>query len=363
MTALINDYLNSQTKKTVITGKIETYLQERLAQDGYWQQGGYFSFAEKIENLIQLGLIRPVKASGLNGRQPPLYEKYRLVKKRDTLDQATRQKLLTQYHPQIKTTHYLTHGQDYYADKPYLQKLDSFLKQHQDFASWSLITANERSFQIFHNEKWLLSRHGHLFGQRTGLSLATLRCYQTSEPFFYYPVSIPKGTKEIKVLIVENKDTFFSLKELFQQGIYTWADYVFSLLIYGEGRKIQKSFRFYEELGEYQKYQADFYYFGDLDPEGIRIWYDLQKEYGLAIKPFTLFYQVLFEKCGQKAPSLSAGEKAGQRYSKKAIKAFLNHFEQNLAIGIRQMLAEKKYLPQEGLHYVLLKELAEKQKS
>jgi hypothetical protein len=362
MTALINEYLNSQTKKTVVTGAIETYLQEVLGQRGYWQkEGGYPSFAEKMETLIQLGVISPVKASGLNGRQPPLYEKYRLVKKKDTLDQATRQKLLTQYHPQINMTHYLTHGQDYQVDKPYLQKLDSFLKQYQDFAFWPLITANERSFQIFHNEKWLLSKHGHLFCQRTGLSLAALRCYQTSEPFFYYPVSIPRGTEEIKVLIVENKDTFFSLKGLFQQGIYTWADYVFSLLIYGEGRKIQKSFRFYEELREYQNYQAAFYYFGDLDPEGIRIWYDLQKEYGLAIKPFTLFYQVLFEKYGQKAPSLSAGKKAGQRYSKKAIRAFSTYFEQNLATGIRQMLVEKKYLPQEGLHYVLLKELAEKQ--
>ena len=362
ITSLINDYLNSQTKKQVVTREIETYLQEVLGQIGYWQkEGGYPSFAEKIEILIQLGMIDPVKASGLNGKQPPLYEKYRIVKQKDTLDQVTRQKLLTGYDPQIKTAYYSTHGKDYQEDEPYLAKLDSFLKQHQNFASWSLITANERSFQVFHNEKWLLSRHGHLFCQRTGLSLAALRCYQTSEPFFYYPVSIPRGTNKIKVLIVENKDTFFSLKGLFQQGIHTWGGHIFSLLIYGEGRKIQKSFRFYEELGEYQNYQADFYYFGDLDPEGIRIWYDLQKEYGLTIKPFTLFYQVLFEKYGQNAPSLSAGKKTGQRYSEKAIKAFLSYFAQDLATGIRQMLAEKKYLPQEGLHYVLLKELAEKQ--
>ncbi|MDD2497176.1 MAG: DUF2220 family protein [Desulfitobacteriaceae bacterium] len=358
--SLINDYLNSQTKKQIITREIENYLAKVLGQDVYWQQGGYSSFVEKIEALMQSGIISPVKTSGLNGRQPPLYEKYRIRKSEDILDSMTRQKLLTGYHPQINTAYYSIHSKDYQADEPYLAKLDSFLKQHSDFASWPMITANERSFQIFHNEKWLLSKQGHLFCQRTGLSLTTLHCYQTSEPFFYYPVSIPRGTKEIKVLIVENKDTFFSLKGLFQQGLNTWADNRFSLLIYGEGRKIQKSFSFYEELGEYQNYQAAFYYFGDLDPEGIRIWYDLQKEYRLIIKPFTLFYQVLFERYGDKAPTLSAGKKAGQRYSEKAIKAFLNHFDPCLGAGIRQMLAEKRYLPQEGLDYVLLKELAVK---
>ncbi|MDK2889114.1 MAG: hypothetical protein PWP72_1992 [Thermoanaerobacter sp.] len=358
--SLIDGYINRQTKKQVVTREIENHLIKVLSQDGYWKQGGYHSFAESIENLAQQGIISPVKASGFNGRQPPIYEKYRIAVKNDGPDRATRQKLLTWYHPQINTAHYLTHFKDYKEDEPYLTRLDSFLKRHKDFASWPMITANERSFQIFHDEKWLLSSRGRLFCQRTGLSLDALRCYQTYEPFFYYPAGMPVNTDKINVLIVENKDTFFSLKGLFQQGINTWDGCAFSLLIYGEGRKIQKSFSFFGELGQYRNYRADFYYFGDLDPEGILIWHDLQREYGFSVKPFTLFYNALFDRYWENAPPLIDGKKAGQKYSEEAIKAFLAYFDKRRSAGILQMLEEKKYLPQEGLNYVLLKELAGK---
>jgi hypothetical protein len=331
-----------------------------LSQEGYWKQGGYYSFAESIEKLTQQEFISPVKASGLNGLNPPLYEKYRIAVKRDEPDGATKQKLLTWYHPQINTAHYLTHFTDYQEDEPYLTRLDSFLKQHKDFASWPMITANERSFQIFFDEKWLLSSHGRLFCQRTGLSLDALRCYQTYEPFFYYPAGFPLATDKINVLIVENKDTFFSLKGLFQQGINTWYGCAFSLLIYGEGRKIQKSFSFFGELGEYRDYKGVFYYFGDLDPEGILIWYDIKRQYGISLQPFILFYNALFDRYWANASLLKEGNKGGQKYSEEAVEAFLAYFDERRATGILQMLKEGKYLPQEGLNYVLLKELAGK---
>lgn len=358
--SLIDGYINRQTKKQVVTGEIEDHLIKVLSQDGYWKQGGYHSFAAAMETLAQKGIVSPVKASGFNGLQPPLYEKYRIAVKDDGPDGDTRQKLLTWYHPQINTAYYLTHFKDYKEDEPYLYRLDSFLKLHKDFTAWPMITANERSFQIFHDEKWLLSGHGRLFCQRTGLFLDALRCYQTYEPFFYYPVGLPVNTDKINVLIVENKDTFFSLKGLFQQGIYTWDGCAFSLLIYGEGRKIQKSFRFFGELGEYRNYQPDFYYFGDLDPEGILIWHDLQSQYGISVKPFTLFYNALFDRYRENAPLLKDVKKAGQKYSEEAVKAFLACFDRRRATGILQMLEEKKYLPQEGLNYVLLEELAGK---
>ncbi|MCL0063142.1 DUF2220 domain-containing protein [Peptococcaceae bacterium] len=81
------------------------------------------------------------------------------------------------------------------------------------------------------------------------------------------------------MLIVENKDTFFSLKALFQEGINRWNGKSFSMLIYGEGRKILygegrkilKSISFFEEIEEYKGLSTSFYYFGDLDAEGISI--------------------------------------------------------------------------------------------
>jgi hypothetical protein len=355
--SLINDYFTRQTKKRVVTKDIENYLVKTLTQDRYWQQGGYHTLVETMDAFVQKGIITPVKSSGLNGLQPPLYQKYSISAKNDIPPEEIRQKLLTWYYPQINTAYYLTHYQHYLEDETYLNQLDNFLKYHKNFASWSMITANERSFQIFQDEKWLLSTQGHLFCQRTGLSLTALRCYPTYEPFFYYPVGLPIGTDEINILIVENKDTFFSLKGLFQKGINTWADCTFSLLIYGEGRKIQKSFSFYEELSEYRPYKANFYYFGDLDPEGILIWYDLGKQYEHIIKPFTIFYEALYDRYGKNAPFLK-DKKNGQKYSIEAIRSFLSFFEQSYRAGILELLDAKKYLPQEGLNYILLKKLA-----
>lgn len=355
---LMDNYIRSQAKKHILTREMEQHFLEALGQEGYWKQGGYPRFAVSIEDLVRQEIVSPVKASGLNGRKPVLYEKYRIVMKRDVPDSATRQKLLTFFHPRINTAYYLTCLSDYNKDKPYLIMLDNFLKQHPDLSVLPEITANERSFQVFYDEKWLLSGHGRTFCQRTGLTLEALRCYETYEPFFYYPGRLPSGTNTINVLIVENKDTFFSLKGLFQQGIDSWGGCAFSLLIYGEGWKIQKSFSFFRELGEYENYQPKFYYFGDMDPEGILIWHDLQKQYCLPIKPFTLFYNALFDAHGESAP-LVMGKKVGQKFSEEATQAFLAFFDSGRREKIRQMLKEKKYLPQEGLNRVLLMELAE----
>lgn len=357
---LIDDYISLQVKKHIMTKEMEKYVIKVLGQDRYWKQGGYHIFAASIEDLVGRSSISPIKASGLNGLQPALYEKYRITPKNDVPDSATKQKLLTWFHPRINTAHYLTHFKDYQEDRPYLERLDSFLKACINFSTLPVITANERSFQIFCDEKWLLSRHGHDFCRRTGLTLDSLRCCVTYEPFFYYPGRMPvEGVNKINVLIVENKDTFFSLKALVRQGTDTWEKCTFSLLIYGEGRKIQKSFSFMGELEEYGQYHQDFYYFGDLDPEGILIWHDLQKQFQLPVKPFTFFYSVLFDTYGDKAPIIK-DKKAGQKYSQEAINAFLSFFDERHREGMLRMLEEKKYLPQEGLHRAFLEELAEK---
>ncbi|MCL0101390.1 DUF2220 domain-containing protein [Peptococcaceae bacterium] len=96
------------------------------------------------------------------------------------------------------------------------------------------------------------------------------------------------------MLIVENKDTFFSLKALFQEGINRWNGKSFSMLIYGEGRKILKSISFFEEIEEYKGLSTSFYYFGDLDAEGISIWYELTEQ--REVVPFVYFYCCLFER-------------------------------------------------------------------
>lgn len=355
MEMIIDGYLRDQKKKRIKTKDVEQHVLTVMGQDRYWTAGGYHAFVKAIESLVKKGVLVPVKAWKTNGLNPPLYNGYKIVSLVEELSPAMKQKLLTQYHPSLNTSYYLTHPKEYKEDAVFLTKLDTFLKENRDFRSLPPITANERSFQIFQDEKWLMSRQGHAFRQRVGLTLEDLRCYPTYEPFFYYSTGLSDDTEKINVLIVENKDTFFSLKSLFQRDLNKWGHTAFTVLIYGEGRKIQKSFTFFWELPEYRECQAEFYYFGDLDPEGILIWYELQQEVkSIEFKPFTFFYNALLQKYAGLAPRM----RTEQRFSRKAVSAFLSYFEPLQSKAILKMLEDKRYIPQEGLHYNLLRELS-----
>jgi len=357
MKNIIEEYLRSQKKKRVETRVIEGYVIAAMGREPYWRQGGYLSFAKAIGLLVDEGVMAPVKAWKTNGLNPSLYNGYQIIAPGDQLDKGIKQELLTQYHPDLNTAYYLKNPKEYQQDQGYLAALDRFLKENPDYQTLPAITANERSFQIFHDEKWLLSGHGQKFRQRVGLSLEDLRCYLTHEPFFYFAGKVPGEGAEINVLIVENKDTFYSLKALFQAGVNRWDNISFTVLIYGEGRKIEKSFPFFWELAEYRPYEKVFYYFGDLDPEGILIWYALRKRQEVEIKPFTFFYGALVERYARTAPK----RRGVQRFDGEAVEAFLSFFGSDRVEEMRKILEEERYLPQEGLNYLVLVDLANKQ--
>jgi len=345
----------NQKKKFIECELIEGHVMSSFGTDVYWKVGGYPAFAEIITEMVEKGTLLPVKARGINCKSPALYDCYRIVPRDEKPEQQKRQQLLTHYHPLINTSFYLQHAKEFEQDEMYISLLDRFLKENPYLEKLTPITVNERSFQIFRDEKWLLSVQGQKFLQRVGLDLDKLRCYITHEPFFYYSKK-QNSSGTVKVLIVENKDTFFSLKTLFQEGTYSWDGVTFSLLIYGEGRKIEKSISFYEELDEYRNITSEFFYFGDLDPEGISIWHALAGK--VPVKPFVFFYRALFEKYGFDAPLV----RKRQRLSHDAVEEFTVHFSEDMAAGMKQMLMTGHYLPQEGLDYAAMRDLAAKQK-
>lgn len=355
MKKVIESFLVGQKKKLIDSELIESHVTNWLGTDSYWKSGGYPMFVAIIRDLVEDGIILPVKAKGMTCKSPALYYCYRILSRDEKPEQEKRQQLLTYYHPIINTSFYLNHVKEFEQEESYLSLLDSFLKESPNLKNMIPITANERSFQIFRDEKWLLSAQGQKFLQRVGLSLEVLRCYVTHEPFFYYSKKIPsEGT--VRVLVVENKDTFFSLKTLFQEGVSSWDGVPFSLLVYGEGRKIEKSITFFNELDDYRNIASEFYYFGDLDPEGISIWYALTGK--LPVEPFVPFYRALFEKYRFDAPVI----RKSQRFSPEAVEAFAAYFPVDIAVGIKKMLLDGYYLPQEGLDYAFMRDLATKRK-
>ena len=355
MRQIIYNYIISQEKKRLKTVDIEKHVQDKIGLEKYWNNyGGYPSFSKSIDLLIQEGAIRPIKTWKQNGMVPALYNGYQVILQEGMLDDELIKTLSTQFHPKINVSYYFKHKVEFRQDKRYLEALNDFLRANPDLNKLPNITVNERSFQIFYDEKWLLSKHGHNFLQRIGLTLEDMSCYLTYEPFFYYQRK-NRDSQEVNALIVENKDTFFSLKELLQKDINTWGKTPFALLIYGEGRKIEKSFSFFWELDEYKDCKVKFYYFGDLDPEGISIWFDLQRKSKVDIKPFVFFYNRLLEKYLQVAQPI----KKDQKVSAEAIQAFLSYLPDDSAKSISKMLSSKRYLPQEGLNLQLLIEFSD----
>lgn len=355
MIKLLKGFLQSQKRKRMETALMESYLIESNGEKAYWQNGGYEVFVQSVSELVHEGVLRPVKASKWNGKNPSLYNSYQWVAPPPELDPLRKAKLLTFYHPELQTKYYHQHIHQYDQDEWYIERMDQFFKEREGKeSSIPAMTVNERSFQLFQDEKWLASAHGREVLGNLGLTWEKLCCYPTYEPFFYFRRGADSGGPSKNALIVENKDTFFSLKSLFQAGFYTWDNTSFDLLIYGEGHKIEKSFAFFWELEEYRDCLMQFYYFGDFDPEGIAIWYQLRLRYEVLIDPFVLFYSKLVQHHGQKAPQ----RPKAQRCSEEAKSAFLSYFSSDIHLLMEDILNQNQYLPQEGLHIHLLQQLA-----
>ena len=213
--------LISQSKlKSLSCSKLEDQIEQLLGED-YSRRGGYANFERILKQLCVRGVLEPVKVSGTNGRNPFLYNRYRKVSL--CLEHELRLNLIN-LHSFIRSAAYSKFPQAYTEDLSYILALDAFLKDpHQRESLGESISVNERSFQIFKDEKFLLSDRGRIFLQRIGRTLADLSCYITTEPFFY----IDYRSKQLgennpdpsyTALIVENKDTFYSIKRAWQVG-------------------------------------------------------------------------------------------------------------------------------------------------
>ncbi len=296
---------------------------------------------------------------------PRAYNSYKRVD--DKLEQPVLDQLIA-YHRDIALDYYRSRPAALHADLPYLSDLNAFLvirdhqvnevnevneanQNHQITTSLTVpCSVNERSFQIFRDEKFLSSAAGRALLQRVGLNLAKLACFQTCEPFFYVQYLQP-GDDFAHLLIVENKDTFFSLKKCLTATRRTLAGIPYNFLIYGEGRKIVTSFAFYREvqgLGGQTPLPIKVYYFGDLDPEGIDIFGQLQENFPeLSIEPFTYLYSELLKLY----PERPKQRDKNQKLKPERLDRFLSYFLPEVAAEIQNLLAAKRYLPQEGLNY------------
>lgn len=311
---------------------------------GYFGISEYDKLYELVCSLIEKNIIKPVKSRGRNGMKPALFNEYHIIK--EEIDySAYKEEIHFKLNPSINTSYYLRNIDKYIKDRKYILMLSDFLDNNRELLNFE-ISRNERSFQIWNEEKYIAEGGGERLLRNFGLNMSFLNIYETSEPLAYY--SLNKNVPQ-NILIVENKDTFYSIRKYIMESK---ENLIFgkniSTVIYGSGKKIYKSFNDFRMCGEPYFFNKDnkFLYFGDLDYEGIGIYegmYELFSD-NIEIELFKEAYIFMTEKYIKKGMILP-DSKEGQNKNIKGI--FLNNFNEKYKNIISDILVSGKYIPQE----------------
>lgn len=294
--------------------------------------------------LIEESIISPVKASKTNGMKPALYNKYFIIKEKEDLSEF-RNEINYVLNPLINTAYYIKNMDKYKNDRHYILKLSRFLDKNINRLEKS-ISKNERSFQIWQEEKFLTEGKGERILRNLGFDLSFLNIYETSEPLSYY--SLNKNEPQ-NILIIENKDTFYTLRKyLIDNNNNSILGQNISTVIYGSGKKIYRSFNDFKQCAEpyFFNKENNFYYFGDLDYEGIIIYeglYEAFKE-NIEIKLFNEAYIFMIDKYIYNSFTLPDTK---EQQNKNIKDIFLYNFNEEYKSRIISILSQGKYIPQE----------------
>lgn len=305
---------------------------------------------EYIKSLLEQEKIRPVRASGTNGKKPALYREYWLLEEKKNYDDLS-EELKYQMTPLISVDFYLKHPDVYEEDRYWVLLLNDYLKNQKGKLSYPE-SVNERSFEIWKREKFLSREQGKRILKRCGLDESGLNMYGTTEPLAYY-----SHTRNVpqKLLILENKDTFYSMRRHLLDGNDRILGESIGTLIYGAGKGILKSFRDFDFCVEpYMKASGnDILYFGDLDYEGIGIYESLAGlfESRWKITPFVAAYDGMLRKAElEKDGSLEILPDTKEGQIKRNCETFFSYFHEGQIQQMKRILEVGKYIPQEILN-------------
>jgi hypothetical protein len=329
-------------RKKIHIQQVENYLiKEKLKNPiRYQAENGYRYFVQIMNELTDEGIVSPVRKSPLNGRRPSLHSEWWLEKASFENQWSDMQVLAVS--DELNLTRY-RHHPEWQSDLEWQRILSiyTFLKQKVQY-SW--VTREERSFQLFGEEKFL-TNDGATFLQRLQLSLEDLKARVYGEPFAFWPAPNADIRNAKTVLIVENQSFYHTCRLLMNSGkdisgIHT------DLLIYGEGKKIEKSFNFLHDITNDN--DLTIYYVGDIDPEGWGIYVRLKDSYhGANIQLAMPIYDALLSK------DLTNKTKKNQNENPTYLDRVLKEFEQqgrsDLAAKIQQLWEQKLRVPQEVL--------------
>lgn len=309
----------------------------------------YMELWELVNKLIRAEIIKPVGKKNGNGLIPPLHLKYRICRLPE--DQSCYFEEIRHLYPELKISEYLANPALYKNHRDVLLPLSEFLKDRSESLIMEM-SKNERAYEIWQYEKMLdrpLTRSVLKFVEMEN----KLNYYLTPEPFFDFVLN---NREEMTVLILENKDTWFTFRKLlarYPENCYLFGEKI-DAVVYGEGNKVTKSdgLTLYAEKVLCAKVR--FLYFGDLDYTGVDLFLRVcRANPGIGIKLFTALYLKMLQ--------LTRTENLGQIQTNQnqniPLEEFLSYFPAEQADQIREIFGRCKYIPQEVINHSILKEL------
>lgn len=312
--------------------------------ESYFDIKNYIDLYNLVNELIYKKDIRPIKSSKINGKSPSLYNKYIIIRENNINDYTD--ELLYKINHNLDISKYIKNQAIYEKDRDNILMLSKFLDNNIESLN-TKISMNERSFQIWHREKFLQKEGGKTLIKNLGIDQDFLNFYNTTEPLSYY--SGDKKTPQ-NVLIIENKDTFYSMRN-FVIDKKSIINEEISTIIYGGGKSIYKSFEDFDLCVEsyLSNKNNKFLYFGDLDYEGILIYEKLSKIFKnkYKIEPFTVGYIKMIEKYKNLGISLPI---SSENQNKNIDDKFMSYFEEYYKKEIENILKSGFYIPQEILN-------------
>ena len=340
---------------------------KKISLDALLKGSGAESYQEQyqyVRGLIEEQQIKAVKASPLNGKKPALHLSYWLME--DTADNTRQiEELQFEMAPVIRTDYYLNHLDVYRSEEKWVKLLNRYFLRLGEREP-EPVSLNERSFQIWGREKFLQREQGKKVLAHCGIAGEQLCVYGTTEPLAYYSGSrmVPQT-----VLILENKDTFYSMRRHLMNGAGRILGEEIGTVVYGAGKGILRSFEDFRFCVEAHVNDSRnrILYFGDLDYEGIGIYERLAALFGCAdkecagekisgtglcgkarvheIRPFVQAYEKMIQKAREYGMDFMP--ETSEHQNRNLSGRFFQYFTEEIREMMQEILKAGKYIPQE----------------
>ncbi len=311
----------------------------------------YQEFHKTINALVAQGKLKPTKdGKDTNGKQPPLAKKYRIIEAQcEDLGEELIREIEMNFPLIYNRSYYKSHLKQYLEDREWILKLCAY-HNRADCPLSEEMSVNERFYDILRLEKFGSDFRIMSILRKLGIDFEVLNCYKTPEPFIYYSKSEFNAQK---ILIIENKDTWYTMRKLMKEGLGP-----FDTIIYGEGKKILSSI---DEIEVHQKSyfrnaMSEYYYFGDLDDEGLKIFLLLKdKMKPLLISLWKEGYKTMLETAI--TPDFWRKYKDQKSLNRQQIESILEFLSETERDHLMHQFSSNLYLPQEIVNHRILRKM------